>query len=81
MSKGGVINANFGLIKGRYRPGVAGLTLVGQVMSAWLEERTFTGTSIFPYECSGAGGSCRPGETDSTHLGTEVDVAANTVQG
>lgn len=68
MSNGGVINSNYGLLKGRYRPGVAGLTLIGQVLFAWLDEKPVTGASIFPYE----------DQLDGSYLGTEIDVAAKT---
>jgi hypothetical protein len=65
MSNGGVINANYGSLKGRYRPGIAGLRLIGQVMFAWLDERTTTGASIYPYA----------DELDGSYLGTELDLA------
>lgn len=71
MSNGGVINANYAQLKGRYRPGIAGLQLVGQVNFAWMDTKPVTGTAIFPYA----------DELDSSYLGTEVDVAAKTSWG
>jgi hypothetical protein len=68
MSNGGVINANYGALKGRYRPGIAGLTLIGQALFAWVDEKPVTGTAIFPYA----------DELDGTFMGTEIDVAAKT---
>jgi hypothetical protein len=68
MSSGGVINANYVLPKGRYRLPVGGLSLVGQVLLAWLDKKPTTGASIYPYA----------DQLDGTFLGTEIDLALKT---
>ncbi len=64
FSDGGVINANYLHPKVRYRPGVADLEVVGALLFAWVDELARTGTATFYAD-----------ETDSSYLGTELDVA------
>ncbi len=71
MSNGGVINANYIAPKGRWRPGVAGLELVGQFMAAWVDTKATTGTALF-YDTAIKNGR----EVDlPSFLGWEIDLA------
>jgi hypothetical protein len=65
MSNGGVINARYLQPKGRFRPGIGGLEIVGAVLFAWVDELSTTGTSMYGYA----------DELDSSYLGTEFDLA------
>jgi len=70
MSRGGVINANYIYPKARWRPGVAGLELVGALLMAWVDTLPTSGVNglIWPYA----------DQNISSYLGTEVDLAAKT---
>ncbi len=76
MSNGGVINANYVFPKVRWRPTpVASTELTAGVLVAWVDSLATAGTALFR-ACSGPGDACAADETDSKHLGTEIDVAA-----
>ena len=70
MSKGGVINANYIHPKARWRPGIAGLTIVGGLLFAWADALPTGGANgvFLPYADEGR----------SKYLGTEADVAIKT---
>lgn len=74
MSNGGVVNARYGSLRGRYRPGLAGLTLVGQVLAAWVDTPADTGTAMFYKYRDNPADPLNPIE-NSTFLGWEVDLA------
>jgi hypothetical protein len=67
MSNGGVINANYIHPKGRFRPGLGDLEVVGALLFAWVDTLATTGTAMFYAD-----------DTDSSYLGTEIDVAVKT---
>ena len=71
MSNGGVVNSKYIQLKGRYRPGIAGVEVVGAIMGAWLD--TFSeppnlfvcpDSSVLATDCDA-----------SKYLGTEFDLA------
>ncbi len=66
-SKGGVINSNYIYPKGRWRPGIGGLEVVGALLFAWVDTLPDSGVNglIFPYSDEGR----------SKYLGTEADLA------
>jgi len=69
MSKGGVINSNYIHPKGRWRPGIGGLEIVGALLFAWVDTLPKGGVNglIFPYNDEG-----------KRYLGTEADLAIKT---
>ncbi len=74
MSNGGVINANYLMPKGRFRPTpVAGLEIIGGILAAWVDTTQTNGTALFA-ACS-IGGACTSDGKDSTYLGTEFDLS------
>ncbi len=73
MSNGGVVNANYIMPKGRFRPGFAGLEVVGQVLIAFVDKWEVVSPNIFvcPAGYTTSDGGCKL----SKLLGTEFDVA------
>jgi hypothetical protein len=78
FSNGGVVNANYIMPKGRFRPGFGGFEFVGQVLIAFVDEYTLVPPNVFvcPNEelivdDMGVPTGCNM----STLLGTEIDVA------
>ena len=73
MSNGGVINANYIMPKGRFRPTpVANLEVIGGVLLAFVDKTQINGVTLFA-ACE-IGGACN-GTSDAKHLGTEIDLA------
>ncbi len=72
FSNGGVINANYLYPRGHYRLPIRNLQLTGAVLMAWVDKLSSDLLAMF-VDCGNNG--CQQGETDSTYLGTEVDIA------
>jgi hypothetical protein len=76
FSNGGVINANYAFPKFKWRPTpVARTELVAGLLAAWVDTLGKEPPAMF-LACSGPGGACDEGETDSKFLGWELDLAA-----
>jgi hypothetical protein len=81
MSNGGVINANYLFPKARFRPTpVANTEITAGVLVAWVDTLATGGTALFRAchnepEPDGPR-VCANDESDSKHLGTEIDVGA-----
>jgi len=76
MPNGGVINSNYLLAKGRFRPGFGGFEFVGQTLVAFVDEFSFTTPNVFVCPLGDVEGT--PGNLScktSKLLGTEFDLA------
>ncbi len=79
FSNGGVLNANYIYVNGHYRTPIRNIQLKAAILDAWADTlsneplNVIVGCSAF----GGAGCDANQGETDSSHLGTEIDVGMN----
>lgn len=71
MSNGGVVSSKYLQLKGRYRPGIAGIEVIGAVMGAWLDKFSEPPNLFVCPDSSVLAADCRA----SKYLGTEIDLA------